>query len=173
VAISVSGGHSAGNVSSRMNVAGCGFVEMGFAFPGGGQGEARSGGTYDYRGPKCIEALRDVILFAMGKIADKQGRKIQDIAGNIHVLTSNIGLDCCTRARRASNSGTGAFTFRSTVFSRCGSLPAKLDAPLFKIQLSTSAFLGPCIAAKSAGSELSCRTGKTRVQMDDLVIRSN
>ncbi len=70
VAISVSGGHGAGNVSSRMNVAGCGFVEMGFAFPSGGQGEAKSGGTYDYRGPKSIEALRDVILFAVGKTAD-------------------------------------------------------------------------------------------------------
>jgi len=92
VAISVSGGHSAGNVSSRMNVAGCGFVEMGFAFPGGGQGEARSGGTYDYRGPKCIEALRDVILFAMGEIADTQGRKIQELVGDIPVLTSNVGM---------------------------------------------------------------------------------
>jgi len=92
VAISVSGGHSAGNVSSRMNVAGCGFVEMGFAFPSGGQGEARSGGTYDWRGPKCIQALRDVILFAMGKTADAQGRTLQDIVGDVHVLTSNVGV---------------------------------------------------------------------------------
>lgn len=92
VAISVSGGHSAGNVSSRMNVAGCGFVEMGFAFPSGGQGQAKSGGTYDYRGPKSIEALRDVILFAMGKTADNQGRKIQELVGEIKVLTSNVGV---------------------------------------------------------------------------------
>jgi len=92
VAISVSGGHSAGNVSSRMNVAGCGFVEMGFAFPSGGQGDAKSGGTYDYRGPKSVEALRDVILFAMGKTADKQGRKIQELVGEVSVLTSNVGL---------------------------------------------------------------------------------
>jgi len=92
VAISVAGGHSAGNVSSRMNVAGCGFVEIGFAFPSGGHGEAKSGGTYDYRGPKCMEALRDVILFAMGKRADIQGRKIQEIVGDIHVLSSNVGL---------------------------------------------------------------------------------
>jgi len=92
VAISVSGGHSAGNVSGRMNVAGCGFVEMGFAFPSGGQGDAKSGGTYDYRGPKSIEALRDVILFAVGKTADKQGRKIQELVGEVKVLASNVGL---------------------------------------------------------------------------------
>jgi len=92
VAISVSGGHGAGNVSSRMNVAGCGFIEMGFAFPSGGQGQAKSGGTYDYRGPKCIEALRDVILFAVGKTTDKQGRKIQELVGKVNVLTSNVGV---------------------------------------------------------------------------------
>lgn len=92
VAISVAGGHSAGNATSRMNVAGCGFVEVSFAFPSGGQGDAKSGGTYDYRGPRCIEALRDVILFVMGKIADKQGRKMQDLAGDVRVLTSNVGL---------------------------------------------------------------------------------
>jgi len=92
VAISVAGGHSAGTATSRMNMAGCGFVEVGFAFPGGGQGEARSGGTYDYRGPKCIEALRDVILFVMGKIPDGQGQKMQDLVGDVRVLTSNVGL---------------------------------------------------------------------------------
>lgn len=92
VAISVAGGHGAGDVSSRMNVAGCGFIEIGFAFPGGGQDEARSGGTYDYRGPKCVKALRDVILFAMGEIADTRGRKIQDLVSDSPVLTSNVGL---------------------------------------------------------------------------------
>jgi len=75
-----------------LNVAGCGFVEVGFAFPGGGRDEARSGGTYDHRGSNCVQALRDVILFAMGKIADGQGRKIQDLVGDIRVLTSNVGL---------------------------------------------------------------------------------
>lgn len=92
VAISVAGGHSAGDVSTRLNVAGCGFVEIGFAFPGGGRDESRSGGTYDHRGPNCVQALRDVILFAMGKIADDQGQKIQDLVGDIRVLTSNVGL---------------------------------------------------------------------------------
>ncbi|MHA1113672.1 MAG: GH39 family glycosyl hydrolase, partial [Alphaproteobacteria bacterium] len=92
VAISVAGGHQAGNATSRMNVAGCGFVEVSFAFPGGGQGEAKSGGSYDHRGPKCVEALRDVILFALGKHADKQGRKIQNLLGDVRVLTSNVGL---------------------------------------------------------------------------------
>ena len=92
VAISVAGGHDAGNATSRMNVAGCGFVEVSFAFPSGGQGEARSGGSYDYRGPKSVQALCDVILFVTGKIADKQGRTMQDAVGDVHVLTSNVGL---------------------------------------------------------------------------------
>ncbi len=92
VAIAVAGGHDAGNATSRLNMTGCGFVEVAFAFPGGGRGEARSGGTYDWRGPRCIEALRDVILFALGKTADKQGRTIQDLLGTTPVLTHNVGL---------------------------------------------------------------------------------
>lgn len=92
VAIAVAGGHSAGNATSRMNVTGLGFVELSFAFPGGGQGVAQSGGVYDFRGPKCVEALRDVILFAMGKIADNRGRMLQELAGEVRVLASNVGL---------------------------------------------------------------------------------
>ena len=92
VAIAVAGGHSAGNARSRMNVAGCGFIEVSFAFPGGGQGDASSGGMYDYRGSNCIEALRDVILFAVGKATDKQGRSIHELVGDVTVLTDNVGL---------------------------------------------------------------------------------
>jgi len=92
VAIAVAGGHSAGNASSRMNVADHGFIEISFAFPGGGRAEAASGGTYDYRGPKSIEALRDVILFALGKTADTKGQKLSELIKGIRALTSNVGL---------------------------------------------------------------------------------
>ena len=95
-------------------------VDLGFAFPSGGQGEAKSGGTYDYRGPKCMEALRDVILFAMGKIADAQGQEIQDILGDIHVLTSNVGV----RARKVEM----IQPFVS---------PGKMGGPLDKLQFWT------------------------------------
>ncbi|MCF7848438.1 MAG: hypothetical protein K9M45_06270 [Kiritimatiellales bacterium] len=92
VAIAVSGGHSAGNATSRMGASECGFVEIAFAFPGGGRADASSGGIYDHRGANCVEALRDVILFSMDKITDNQGRRLSDLAGDIEILTGNVGL---------------------------------------------------------------------------------
>jgi hypothetical protein len=92
IAINVAGGVQAGSARGRPEYVGLGFVEMHFAFPGGGQGEERSGGTYDFRGPKCIRALADVIRFATGRIADKQGRRISDLSGSITVLTNNCGI---------------------------------------------------------------------------------
>ncbi len=92
IAINVAGGVQAGSARGRPEYVGLGFVEMHFAFPGGGQGEERSGGTYDFRGPKCIRALADVIRFATGRIADTQGRRIRDLSGGIAVLTNNCGI---------------------------------------------------------------------------------
>jgi len=59
-------------------------VEIRFAFPGGG--------AYDYRGPYCVRALADVILFATGRLADRQGLKIQELLTKTIVLTQNVGL---------------------------------------------------------------------------------
>jgi len=69
-----------------------GFVEIFFAFPGGGFGEERSGGTYDFRGTNCHRAFADVIRFATGRLTDRQGRKITDLAGKTKVLTKNVGV---------------------------------------------------------------------------------
>jgi hypothetical protein len=71
---------------------GHGFVEIHFAFPGGGQGDERSGGTYDFRGPNCIRALADVIRFATGRMADKDGPLISELASEVKVLTNNVGI---------------------------------------------------------------------------------
>jgi hypothetical protein len=92
VMIHVPGGVTTGGTEGRPEYAGLGFVEIRFAFPGGGSGEAASGGTYDYRGSDCIRALADVILFATGRLADKEDRKIQDLLANTTVLTRNVGL---------------------------------------------------------------------------------
>lgn len=92
VAINVAGGVQAGGALGRPEYVGLGFVEMHFAFPGGGQGEERSGGEYDFRGPKCIRALADVILFAKGRIADKDGRRITELNRSVAVLTNNCGI---------------------------------------------------------------------------------
>ncbi|MCX7049079.1 MAG: hypothetical protein NTX50_26790 [Candidatus Sumerlaeota bacterium] len=92
VVIHVQGGVQAGDAAGPPEYIGLGFVEIYFAFPGGGRGETASGGTYDYRGPKCVRALADVIRFATGRIACKDGRKIGDIVKDVKVLTSNCGI---------------------------------------------------------------------------------
>jgi hypothetical protein len=92
IAIDVAGGVQSGSASGRPEYVGLGFVEIRFAFPGGGQGDERSGGIYDFRGPHCIRALADVIRFAMGRIADKDGRRIGELSGVIGILTNNCGI---------------------------------------------------------------------------------
>lgn len=85
VVINVTGGVQAGSARGKPEYVGHGFVEIHFAFPGGGFGEERSGGTYDFRGPNCIRALADVIRFAMsGKLAG--------LVTGMKVLTSNVGI---------------------------------------------------------------------------------
>ena len=92
IAINVIGGVQSGNAFGRPEYIGLGFVEVHFAFPGGGQGAERSGGVYDFRGPGCIRALADVIRFATGRLADTQGRRIGELNGGISVLTNNCGI---------------------------------------------------------------------------------
>jgi hypothetical protein len=92
VVINVTGGVQAGNARGRPEYVRHGFVEIHFAFPGGGVGEERSGGSYDFRGPDCIRALADVIRFATGRIADKGGQRIGEIARGVQVLTNNVGI---------------------------------------------------------------------------------
>ncbi|MBM3853952.1 MAG: hypothetical protein FJ399_12485 [Verrucomicrobia bacterium] len=67
-------------------------MEIHFAFPGGGQGEERSGGNYDFRGPDCVRALADVIRFATGRLAEREGRFIGELARGVKVLTGNVGV---------------------------------------------------------------------------------
>jgi len=64
-----------------------------FLFPGGLDSHTgrKSGGIYDHRGMKCISTLRDVILYAAGKIADVNGKKIDDVVA-MPILHHNIGL---------------------------------------------------------------------------------
>lgn len=92
VVINVTGGVQSGSARGRPEYVGHGFVEIHFAFPGGGSGEERSGGRYDFRGTNCIRALADVIRFATGRIADQNGRRIGDVARGVTVLTKNVGV---------------------------------------------------------------------------------
>jgi hypothetical protein len=65
-----------------------------FVYPGGEDpwSGRQSDGVYDYRGPNCIAALRDVILYAAGELSDSQGRTIDD-AVPVPVLHDNVGLE--------------------------------------------------------------------------------
>jgi len=69
------------------------LVIVTFLFPGStDQASARhSDGSYDYRGHGCIQALRDVVLYAAGELTDVQGRLIDHVVP-VPVLHDNIGL---------------------------------------------------------------------------------
>ncbi|UCF09383.1 MAG: hypothetical protein JSW65_04785 [Candidatus Bipolaricaulota bacterium] len=64
-----------------------------FLFPGGE--DPRSGlasdGTFDYRGPSSIAALRDVVRYAGGGLHDADGRGLADVTPAT-VVPGNIGL---------------------------------------------------------------------------------
>jgi hypothetical protein len=92
VVIHVAGGVQAGSARGRPEYVGHGFVEIHFAFPGGGEGAERSGGSYDFRGPACIRALADVIRFATGRLADREGRRIGELGRGVSVLATNVGI---------------------------------------------------------------------------------
>ncbi|RLE82479.1 MAG: hypothetical protein DRJ52_02140 [Thermoprotei archaeon] len=77
-----------------------GVIWIYFIFPGGkttlklpnGQKmEFESGGTYDYRGSACYEALYAVLQFAQGKLASGSGKKIGDYV-DYQVLIDNVGM---------------------------------------------------------------------------------
>jgi hypothetical protein len=52
---------------------------------------ARSDGIFDYGGPDCLKALRDVIRFASGQIPDTEGNYINELL-EVRPLTGNVGI---------------------------------------------------------------------------------
>jgi hypothetical protein len=91
VAVIAPGGAGADGLGFEMHAAQAGFIEVRFAFPGGGHGKFFSSGIYDNRGPESQMALRDVLLFAAGKIASTDGQKIYELVP-VKVSAKNIGL---------------------------------------------------------------------------------
>jgi hypothetical protein len=84
VVVVVSGGVQPGGPVGRPEVVGQGFVEITFGFP--------TEGGYDWRGPRSLQALADVIRFARGKARDTQGRTLAELCAPIKPLASNVGL---------------------------------------------------------------------------------
>lgn len=92
VVVFATGGDAAGGVRPELTRA-SEAVRIVFIFPGGrdlANGRA-SDGVYDNRGPNCIAALRDVVLFAAGALRDDRNRTIDDVL-DVPVLHDNIGL---------------------------------------------------------------------------------
>jgi len=99
VVVHVPGGLGPGGVGTApARLGDFGFIDIAFLFPGGESGPPvdgkplRSGGTYDSRGPASVRALADVIAFALGRTRSLEGKTIQDYAGQIKVLTGNVGV---------------------------------------------------------------------------------
>src|SRR5262249_38899293 len=91
MAVGVPGGDGGSGLEVFTHAAQSGFAEVRFAFPGGGKPGFMSGGTYDYRGPNCQTALRDVLLFAAGKSKDVEGHTIAQVVPQ-KMDTANVGV---------------------------------------------------------------------------------
>lgn len=93
VAVVVPGGIAADGINFNMHAAQVGAIEVRFAFPGGGNKNFGSGGEFDNRGARSVEALKDVILFAAGAAKDYKERSIKDLMeGKVAVSPGNVGL---------------------------------------------------------------------------------
>ena len=90
VVVVVPGGNHTHGLDSSTHAAQQGFVELRFAFPGGGKPGFASSGIYDNRGVKSQEALRDIFRFAAGELEDHQGKKISDLLP-VSVYNSTVG----------------------------------------------------------------------------------
>ncbi|MBX9669479.1 MAG: hypothetical protein K2X93_17790 [Candidatus Obscuribacterales bacterium] len=90
IAVIVPGGHGPNGLRFTMHAAQSGFVEVRFAFPGGGLKQFHSGGSWDERGVESQKALRDVLLFAHGEKTDKNGKHIGDLIPT-PVNTNHVG----------------------------------------------------------------------------------
>jgi hypothetical protein len=91
IAVVVPDGDGPNGLNFCMHAPQVGFVEIRFSFPGGRSGIFASGGDVDYRGSDSQLALRDIILFAMGKTKDYQGRTINELVP-VKLAQKNLGL---------------------------------------------------------------------------------
>ncbi len=91
IAVVVPGADKPNGLNFCLHAAQQGFVEVRFAFPGGGNGVFKSDGFNDHRGIMSQRALRDVILFAAGKAQDFRQRSIANIVPT-KMAANNLGL---------------------------------------------------------------------------------
>jgi len=93
VVVHVTGGWDGAGVTEKSHgLADQGFIELDFNFPGSGRPDEMSGGIYDERGENCIQALADVVQFAMGTKADSYGYVLHEMTGDTQPAYDNVGL---------------------------------------------------------------------------------
>src|SRR5262249_8226951 len=90
VVVIAPGGEGGSGLRFNMHASQAGFIEVRFAFPGGGLSQFHSTGSWDERGKNSQKALRDVLMFAHGEKTDTKGRHITDLIPTT-VDLSNIG----------------------------------------------------------------------------------
>lgn len=80
-----------------------GLISISYLWPGGSDARtgARSDGSYDYGGANSIQALRDVIRFAVNLIPDQDGHYLTNLT-QVPPLTSEVGLYAFAEAGTAA-----------------------------------------------------------------------
>ncbi len=93
VIIMVPGGFEPGGIHLGLSDAADGIIGITFLLPGGSDPYSglSSAGVYDYRGERCIAALRDVVLYAAGVLGDSEGRTLGEVVP-VPVLHRNVGI---------------------------------------------------------------------------------
>lgn len=91
VIVHVEGGWGPGGVTRiQAPLARYGFLEVRFAFPGGGP--AGTGGEADLRGPGSVRVLADVLAYAAGLTRDRDGLTLAERAAPLTVLVDQVGV---------------------------------------------------------------------------------
>lgn len=91
VVVIVPGEGLADGFKYSVHAAQSGFVEVRFSLPGTGRAGLMSAGSKDNYGAQSQQALRNVLLFAGGKLADQQGRSINSLVP-LKLHNSSIGI---------------------------------------------------------------------------------
>jgi hypothetical protein len=93
VAIVVPGGWQGSSLARlAAPLAPLGFIEVRFTFPGEGEGEGRSGGMPDLRGPRAVQAVADVASFAASRTRASDGRTLAEIVAPLALLGEQSGM---------------------------------------------------------------------------------
>lgn len=90
VVVVCQGGTAAGDLNNPFPPPLDDVIVVTFLYPGGRQGTLSSSGTYDDRGLRSIQAVRDVIRYAAGLSADSTGRTLAQLCP-VPVKAANVG----------------------------------------------------------------------------------